>query len=144
MSIPQKQLLSFAEVCVALGHADGDVDPRELAALEMALRDLGMSRGAAQGAVADAVRALGVDPSTSERLLLAACRRVPAKLRATLFETAAHVVLADGKLGDAECLRLAALRGMLGVPEPLAIAVIASAANARPRLECVLTKAVGA
>jgi len=45
-------------------------------------------------------------------------------------------------LGDAECLRLAALRGMLALPEPVAFAVVASAASGHPRLSCALSRSL--
>jgi len=142
MSIPQKQLHAFAVICVALSHADGDVDPRELGALALALRDLGMSRSASEKAVERAVHAVSGEADRLDRMLAAACKRIPARLRPAVFETAAHVVLADGHLGDAECLRLAALRGMLALPEPVAFAVVASAASGHPRLSCALSRSL--
>ena len=142
MKIPTRQLHAFALVCVALSYADGDVDSRELGALELALTDLGMSRADAGAAVAEAVQEISTHGDRTVRLMKASCRRIPASLRVVLFETAAHVVLADGVLGDSECARLAELRGMLGLSEAAAFAVVASAANTAGALKCKVTKAV--
>ena len=51
------------------------------------------------------------------------------------------MVLADGEMTDAECLRLASLRGFLGLPEPVALAIVASVAHHESKLEVCVTSA---
>ena len=85
--------------------------------------------------------AAAVPPGPDDAVIVAECGKLPKALHPSLFEAAAHMVLADGKLTDAECLRLAALRAFLGIPEAISLAVVAAVAHAEPTLKVQLTKA---
>lgn len=142
MAMNKTQLQSVARICLALSFLDGDVDAAEVAAFELAARDLGVSKADCSALIKGALRDVHAHARNLDGLIMAECRKVPKAQHAGLFEAAAHMVLADGELTDAECLRLAALRAFLGLSEAAAYAVIASVAHGEPRLTCKVTKAV--
>lgn len=144
MALTNSQAKSFARVCLALSFLDGDVDPAELAAFELAIRDLGVPKSDVPGLIKSALRDIQAHARNLDGLLKAECARIPQGLHARLFEAAAHMVLADGELADAECQRLAALRAFLGLPEAAAIAAVASVAHSAPRLRCQISSSVSA
>ena len=141
MSISRKHVTAIARVCVALSYADGDIDSVELAAFELVGSDLGLSRTEVADEIAAAVKHVHSHRADVDAVIVAECGKLPKALHPSLFEAAAHMVLADGKLTDAECLRLAALRAFLGIPEAISLAVVAAVAHAEPTLKVQLTKA---
>ena len=142
MAINKKQFDSITKVCIALSYLDGDVDSAELAAFELVVRDLGMPKTDVAAAIQSALEFVHANGDGLDAIIAAECEKLPQSLHVGLFEAAAHMVLADGELTDAECLRLAALRSFLGIPEAAAYAVIASVAHAEPRLRCVVTSSL--
>lgn len=142
MALSKSHLNSTARVCLALSFLDGDVDPAEVAAFELAVRDLGVAKSDVAGLIKGALRDVQSHARNLDGLILAECKKIPKAQHASLFEAAAHMVLADGELTDAECQRLAALRAFLGLPEAAAYAIVASVAHAEPSLRCHVTKAV--
>lgn len=138
----RKQLKSFARVCLALNFLDGDLDPAELASFELVLQDLGISENEAAAIVDEAVTVVNGRATKLDELIQEECTALPKSVHASLFEAAAHMVLADGELTDAECQRLAALRAFLGLSEAAAYAVVASVAHAEPELTCKVSKEV--
>jgi uncharacterized tellurite resistance protein B-like protein len=142
MALNKSHLRSISRVCLALSYLDGDVDPAEVAAFELAIRDLGVSKSEVTEVIKAALREVQSHARNLDGLISAECRKIPKAQHASLFEAAAHMVLADGELTDAECQRLAALRAFLGLPEAAAYAIVASVAHAEPKLRCHVTKAV--
>jgi uncharacterized tellurite resistance protein B-like protein len=142
MSLTNKQFQSVARVCIALAFLDGDVDPRELAAFELAMRDFGVAKTEVSGLIDGALRDVQSHARNLDGFIADECKNLPRAQHAKLFEAAAHMVLADGEMTDAECLRLASLRGFLGLPEPVALAIVASVAHHEPKLEVSVTSAV--
>ncbi len=142
MAMNKTQLHSVARICLALSFLDGDVDAAELAAFELAVRDLGFPKSEVASLIESALRDVQSHARNLDGLIAAECRKVPKAQHAGLFEAAAHMVLADGELTDAECLRLAALRSFLGLSEAAAIAVVASVAHAEPKLKVEVSRAV--
>lgn len=142
MALNKTSLKSVARICLALSFLDGDVDPAEVAAFELAIRDLGVSKSEVAGVIKSALRDVQSHARNLDGLISAECKKIPKAQHPSLFEAAAHMVLADGELTDAECQRLAALRAFLGLPEAAAYAVVASVAHAEPKLKCSVTKAV--
>jgi uncharacterized tellurite resistance protein B-like protein len=142
MAMNKTQLRSVARICLAFSFLDGDVDAAELAAFELAVRDLGFPKAEVADLVGSALRDVQSHARNLDGLIAAECRKIPKAQHAGLFEAVAHMVLADGELTDAECLRLAALRSFLGLSEAAAIAVVASVAHAEPRLKVEVSRAV--
>ena len=142
MALSKSSLKSIARVCLSLSFLDGDVDPAEVAAFELAIRDLGASKSEVSDVIRAALRDVQSHARNLDGLISAECKKISKAQHASLFEAAAHMVLADGELTDAECQRLAALRAFLGLPEAAAYAIVASVAHAEPRLHCQVTKAV--
>lgn len=140
MALSKAQFASVARVCLALSFLDGDVDPAEVAAFELAVRDLGLPKSAVTATIRSALEDIHRHASNLDGLIMSECQRIPASQRIGLFEAAAHMVLADGELTDAECLRLAALRSFLGIPEAAAYAVVAAVAHREPKLEMHVTR----
>lgn len=140
MAMNNAQFQSVARVCLALSFLDGDVDPAEVAAFELAVRDLGLPRAAVTATIRAALEDIHRHSKNLDGLIMSECRRIPRSQHVGLFEAAAHMVLADGELTDAECLRLAALRSFLGIPEAAAYAVIASVAHREPKLDIQVTR----
>ena len=142
MALNKSSLRSVARICLALSFLDGDVDPAEVAAFELAIRDLGVPKSEVANVIKSALRDVQSHARNLDGLISAECRKVPKAQHASLFEAAAHMVLADGELTDAECQRLAALRAFLGLPEAAAYAIVASVAHSEPRLRCDITPAL--
>jgi uncharacterized tellurite resistance protein B-like protein len=117
----------LAEIGVALSHVDGDIDPREIAMTVLALEDLGVKPEAAEAAI-DAAIAKIESGADVDLLLASACAAVPSKARPSVFEACAHILMGDGVLSDAEVLRLAAVKSLLGLDDALAFKIVASAA----------------
>ena len=141
MSMNKSQHQSVARICLALSFLDGDVDPAELAAFELAIRDLGCSKSDVSDLIHRALRDVQSHARNLDGLIAAECKKIPRANHASLFEAAAHMVLADGELSDAECLRLAALRSFLGLSEAAAFAIVASVAHAEPKLTVAVSRA---
>lgn len=137
-----KLLDSLATVCAAMSFADGDVDPAEIAAFHLVARDLGAKPMAASTMIADAVARVGAAGAVPEDMIAEACRGLSRTNRAALFEAAAHVLVADGELTDAECQRLAALASFLEIPTSVVIASIASVVHDNPEIDITITEAV--
>ena len=114
MAINKKQFDSITKVCIALSYLDGDVDSAELAAFELVVRDLGMPKTDVAAAIQSALEFVHTNGDGLDAIIAAECEKLPQSLHVGLFEAAAHMVLADGELTDAECLRLAALRSAGG------------------------------
>lgn len=142
MALNKSSLKSVARICLSLSFLDGDVDPSEVAAFELAIRDLGVPKSEVAEVIKSALRDVQSHARNLDGLISTECKKVPKALHASLFEAAAHMVLADGELTDAECQRLAALRAFIGLPEAAALAIVASVAHAEPRLTCHVTQAV--
>lgn len=142
MSLTKSQFHSFAVVCVGLSYADGDVDPSELGAFELAARDLGLAERDVDAVLDAAIGAVEAHSRDVDSLIAGECAKLPKATHAALFEAAAHTVFADGQLTDAECLRLAALRSFLGLSEAAAYAIVASVAHSEPELECRVSKSL--
>jgi uncharacterized tellurite resistance protein B-like protein len=141
MSLTNKQCQSVARVCIALAFLDGDVDPTELAAFELVMRDFGVAKTEVSGLIDRALRDVQSHARNLDGFIADECKNVPKAQHARLFEAAAHMVLADGEMTDSECLRLASLRGFLGLSEPIALAIVASVAHHEPKLEVCVTSA---
>ena len=141
MSMNKAQHQSVARICLALSFLDGDVDPAELAAFELAIRDLGCSKSDVSDLINRALRDVQSHARNLDGLIASECKKIPKANHARLFEAAAHMVLADGQLSDAECLRLAALRSFLGLSEAAAFAIVASVAHAEPKLTVEISRA---
>lgn len=142
MALNKSSLKSISRICLALSFLDGDVDPAEVAAFELAIRDLGVSKSEVSELIKSALRDVQSHARNLDGLISSECKKISKSQHARLFEAAAHMVLADGELTDAECERLAALRAFLGLPEAAAYAIVASVAHAEPSLEVQITKAV--
>ena len=142
MGSDQRLLETLATVCAAMSFADGDVDPSEIAAFHLVARDLGASPDAAAKLIGSAVARVSAPGAVPEQLIGEACRRLPKGNHPALFEAAVHVLVADGELANAECLRLAALAEFLDVPTAAVIASVVSAVHGHPNLKISLTEAV--
>jgi uncharacterized tellurite resistance protein B-like protein len=142
MGSDQRLLETLATVCAAMSFADGDVDPAEIAAFHLVARDLGATPSAAAKMIDSAVARVSAVGAVPEELIGEACRKLPKGNHPALFEAAVHVLVADGELANAECLRLAALAEFLDVPTAVVIASIASVVHGNPDLDISVTEAV--
>jgi uncharacterized tellurite resistance protein B-like protein len=138
----QRLLESLAAICAAMSFADGDVDPAEIAAFHLVAQDLGATPSAAAKMIGSAVARVSAAGAVPEELIGEACRRLPKGNHPALFEAAVHVLVADGELANAECLRLAALAEFLDVPAAAVIASVASVVQGNPDLRISVTEAV--
>lgn len=118
---------SIATIGVCLSYVDGDIDPGEIACLMLAMDDLGISESAAEAAI-DAATAQVQSAKNVDELLATTVATIPAKQRPALFELCAHVLMGDGQFSEAESQRLAAMRGLLGVDESVALRIVVAAA----------------
>lgn len=137
-----KLLDSLATICAAMSYADGDIDPAEIAAFHLVARDLGAKPLAASTMIADAVARVSAAGAVPEDLIADACRSLTAANRAALFEAAAHILVADGELTNAECQRLAALAAFLEIPTTVVIASVASVVHGNPEIDIQITEGV--
>ncbi len=137
-----KLLDALATICAAMSYADGDVDPAEIAAFHLVARDLGAKPMAASTMIGDAIARVSAPGANPEDMIAAACRGLSRANRPALFEAATHVLVADGELTDAECLRLGALASFLQIPASAVIASVASVVHGNPELDIDVTDAV--